>query len=208
MNTLPNQTDILIVGAGPTGLALAAELRRLGANPLIIDKQAEGANTSRACVVHARTLEVLTPVGATRKLLEQGIQVPIFRVRDRDRALMTVDFGEIDSEYPFTLIIPQSDVEKCLLESFSELKGEVIRDCELMGFTAGAEQVDVRLRVDGAERSIATRWLVGCDGMHSLVRHRIRRAVLRRRVRRELCAGRRPDGLASQPAGSEPVLLP
>ena len=208
MNALPNQTDILIVGAGPTGLALATELRRLGANPIIIDKQAEGANTSRACVVHARTLEVLTPVGATRKLLEQGIQVPIFRVRDRDRALMTVDFGEIDSEYPFTLMIPQSDVEKCLLESFSELKGEVIRDCELMGFTAGAEQVDVRLRVDGVERSIA-------DAMAGRLRrhaqpgpHRIRRAVLRRRVRRELCACRRPDGLASQPAGSEPVLLP
>lgn len=170
MNTLPNQTETLIVGAGPTGLALATELRRLGSNPIIIDKQAEGANTSRACVVHARTLEVLTPVGATRRLLEQGIQVPIFRVRDRDRALMTVDFGEIDSEYPFTLMIPQSDVEKCLLESFSELNGEVIRDCELMGFTAGAGEVDVKLRVDGVERSIATPWLVGCDGMHSLVR--------------------------------------
>jgi 2-polyprenyl-6-methoxyphenol hydroxylase-like FAD-dependent oxidoreductase len=73
MQTLPTDTEILIVGAGPTGLALAAELTRRGKNPLIIDRQAAGANTSRACVVHARTLEVLEPLGATRDLLAQGV---------------------------------------------------------------------------------------------------------------------------------------
>jgi 2-polyprenyl-6-methoxyphenol hydroxylase-like FAD-dependent oxidoreductase len=61
-------TDMLIVGAGPTGLALAAELRRRGAEPLIVDRQPTGANTSRACVVHARTMELLEPLGATRDL--------------------------------------------------------------------------------------------------------------------------------------------
>ena len=63
MNSM--QRDIVIVGAGPTGLALGAELYRLGASPLILDRQAAGENTSRACVVHARTMEVLEAIGAT-----------------------------------------------------------------------------------------------------------------------------------------------
>ena len=64
--TLPASTDILIAGAGPTGLAHAAELHRRGADPLVVDRLVAGANTSRACVVHARTLEVLEPLGVTR----------------------------------------------------------------------------------------------------------------------------------------------
>jgi 2-polyprenyl-6-methoxyphenol hydroxylase-like FAD-dependent oxidoreductase len=94
---LKTDTDILVAGAGPTGLALAAELMRRGIMATIIDRQAAGANTSRACVVHARTLEVLEPLGASADLLARGIKVPIFRVRDRDRALLTVDFSEIAS---------------------------------------------------------------------------------------------------------------
>src|SRR5262249_6657838 len=89
MQALSTDVEILIAGAGPTGLALAAELARRGINPLIIDRQAAGANTSRACVVHARTLEVLEPLGVTRDLLAQGLKVPIFRIRDRDRSLIT-----------------------------------------------------------------------------------------------------------------------
>src|SRR5262249_13915172 len=64
MVAIPSETDILIVGAGPTGLALSAELRRRGFEPLTVDKIAEGANTSRAVVIHARTLEVLDPLAA------------------------------------------------------------------------------------------------------------------------------------------------
>ena len=96
-------------------MPLAAELKRLGADPLIIDRQAVGANTSRACVVHARTMEVLEPLAVTRDLLTHGVKVPIFRVRDRDRPLFTIDFSEIPSRYPFTLMIPQDRVERYLV---------------------------------------------------------------------------------------------
>ena len=114
MQTLNNDTDVLIAGAGPTGLALAAELTRRGLKPLIVDRQAAGANTSRACVVHARTLEVLEPLDTTRDLLAQGLKVPIFRICDRDRTLITVDFSQIDSPYPFTLMYPQNRVADAL----------------------------------------------------------------------------------------------
>src|SRR5438445_5724725 len=98
MNETPQ--DIVVVGAGPTGLSLAAELRRLGVSALIVDRQAAGDNTSRACVVHARTLEVLEPLGVTAELLQQGLAVAIFRIRERSRVLATIDFKDLKTAYP------------------------------------------------------------------------------------------------------------
>ena len=72
MQVLKTDSEILIVGASPTGLALAAELKLRGADPVIIDRQTAGTNTSRACVVHARTLEVLEPLGVTADLLGEA----------------------------------------------------------------------------------------------------------------------------------------
>ena len=163
-------TEVLIVGAGPTGLALAAELRRRGTEPLIIDRQAAGANTSRACVVHARTLEVLAPLGATRDLLAAGVKVPIFRIRDRDRTLITVDFSEIDSPYPYTLMCPQDRVEAILLSHLEELGGHVVRPCDLVGCKDAGTHVEADVRTQEGVRTIKARWLIGCDGMHSRVR--------------------------------------
>lgn len=163
-------TEILIAGAGPSGLALAAELMRCGVASEIIDRQPAGANTSRACVVHARTLEVLEPLGVTQGLLAQGVKVPIFRVRDRDRSLITIDFSEIPSPYPFTLMIPQNQVERSLLNHLQELGGDVVRPCELVRLQASASHTEVQVRSDDALRTIKARWLIGCDGMHSMVR--------------------------------------
>jgi 2-polyprenyl-6-methoxyphenol hydroxylase-like FAD-dependent oxidoreductase len=170
MHTLKPDTDILIVGAGPVGLALAAELRRRGTNPLIIDRQSAGANTSRACVVHARTMEVLEPLGVTRDLLAQGVKVPIFRVRDRDRPLLTVDFSQIPSRYPFTLMIPQDRVERHLLDHLEQLDGGVDRPCEFIRFQMLESQVETQLQTNGTTQTIRARWLIGCDGMHSRIR--------------------------------------
>jgi 2-polyprenyl-6-methoxyphenol hydroxylase-like FAD-dependent oxidoreductase len=162
--------DIVIAGAGPTGLALAAELRRLGGDPLIVDRQAAGANTSRACVVHARTLEALEPLDVTTGLLAQGIKVPIFRVRDRDHSLITVDFSEIPSDFPFTLMIPQNRVERCLLDRLNALGCEVLRPAVLTRFAEAGSDVAVRIEAHDGPRILTTQWLVGCDGMHSTVR--------------------------------------
>jgi 2-polyprenyl-6-methoxyphenol hydroxylase-like FAD-dependent oxidoreductase len=121
-------------------------------------------------VVHARTLEALEPLGATRDLLAQGVKVPIFRVRDRDRSLITVDFAQIPSAYPFTLMCPQDRVERSLLRHLEERGGGVVRPRELLHVDASESHVNVQVRIEGTTQTIKTQWLIGCDGMHSKVR--------------------------------------
>jgi 2-polyprenyl-6-methoxyphenol hydroxylase-like FAD-dependent oxidoreductase len=182
MQAFDTGIDVLIAGAGPTGLALAAELTRRGTKPLLIDRQPAGANTSRACVIHARTLEVLEPIGTTRDLLTQGLQVPHFHIRDCDRTLITIDFSEIPSAYPFTLMCPQDRVERCLLRTLEGLGGTVVRPCELVRFEALESHVEAQLRSDNATQTIKARWLIGCDGMHSTVRSLAKRLRRGRRA--------------------------
>jgi 2-polyprenyl-6-methoxyphenol hydroxylase-like FAD-dependent oxidoreductase len=167
----PAVVEVLIAGAGPTGLALAAELRRRGVAATVVDRLPAGENTSRAAVVHARTLEVLEPLGVTSELLARGLRVPVFRVRDRDRVLLTIDFAGLPSPFPFTLMCPQDRTERVLLDRLEELGGHVDRPWEVVAFEVSTRDVSVELR--GAEtesRTLTTQWLVGCDGMHSRVR--------------------------------------
>jgi 2-polyprenyl-6-methoxyphenol hydroxylase-like FAD-dependent oxidoreductase len=165
-----SQNDVVIVGAGPSGLALGAELKRLGISALILDRLEAGANTSRAAVVHARTLEVLEPLGVTPELLKNGVIVPTFRVRDRSRILATVSFKELDTPYPFALMCPQDRTESILLRRLQSLGGVVERPCEVVSIRPSQNDVEVQFKRGAEMRTVHTKWLVGCDGAHSLVR--------------------------------------
>jgi 2-polyprenyl-6-methoxyphenol hydroxylase-like FAD-dependent oxidoreductase len=166
----PAFVEALIVGAGPSGLALACELTRRDVPHLIIDRQAEGANTSRACVIHARTLEVLEPLGLVDELLVRGIKVPIFRVRDRDRVLMTVSFQNLPSRYAYTLMLPQSDTEAVLLAMLRQRGSAVLPPCELIAAQCDADGAITTVRDAEGDHILRARYLIGCDGMHSRVR--------------------------------------
>ncbi|MEV5753342.1 FAD-dependent oxidoreductase [Actinoallomurus sp. NPDC052308] len=167
MPKLPDTAEVAVVGAGPTGLALAASLVDRGKDVVLLDKAAEGANTSRAAVVHARTLEVLEPLKVTGELVERGVIVPTFTVRDRDRTLMRVDFGGLPTAHPYTLMVPQSTTEEVLLRRLRTLGGEVHRGREVTAVTGDADGATIRL-ADGA--TVRARHVVGADGMHSVVR--------------------------------------
>jgi 2-polyprenyl-6-methoxyphenol hydroxylase-like FAD-dependent oxidoreductase len=162
--------EIVIVGAGPSGLALATELYRLGAQPLVVDRLSEGVNTSRAAVVHARTLEVLTPMGATAAVLEKGIKVALFRVRDRDKILFEVDFSGLDTPFPYTVMCPQNSTEKVLLDCLHAAGGSVERPIEVAALRSGPNAVEMDVRTATGERTLQAPWVVGCDGAHSVVR--------------------------------------
>ncbi len=164
------EETIVIVGAGPTGLALGAELRRLGISSFILDKLEAGTNTSRAAVIHARTLEVLEPLGVTAELLRAGLIVPIFRIRDRNRILASISFKNLKTAYPFTLMCPQDLTESILEKRLQSLGGDVQRQSEVLAIRHRQNSVQVEFKSGASLKTINTKWLVGCDGMHSLVR--------------------------------------
>jgi 2-polyprenyl-6-methoxyphenol hydroxylase-like FAD-dependent oxidoreductase len=165
--------DIVIVGAGPVGLALGAELRRVGTSSVtILDRQEAGENTSRACVVHARTLEVLEGIGATAQLLQQGLIVPTFRIRDRSRILATISFKDLETPYPFTLMCPQDRVEAILLRRLQSFGGAVQRPCEVFDLRAASNDVELRVKNGEDAHILHASWVVGCDGAHSFVREK------------------------------------
>ena len=162
-------TDVIVVGAGPSGLTLAAALAQRGVRTTVIDRQAEGANTSRAAVVHARTLEVLEPLDVARRLVARGIRARRFSVRDRDRVLMPIGFEELPTRYPYTLMVSQAVTESILLERFIELGGHVLRPRTLVDLHQDATGATVTL--DNGQQ-LRARYAVGADGMHSTVRER------------------------------------
>src|SRR6185437_10862570 len=160
-------TDVLIVGAGPTGLTLGAVLAKRGVAATVVDAQAAGENTSRACAVASRTLEVLERIDVSQQLVAQGVQNPRFSMRDRDRVLIPIDFSSLPTSYPYTLTISQADTERVLLDRLTQLGGEVVRPKTLTGLTQDDESVVATF--DNGD-PITARYVVGADGMHSAVR--------------------------------------
>jgi 2-polyprenyl-6-methoxyphenol hydroxylase-like FAD-dependent oxidoreductase len=170
MTVLPDRTEVLVVGAGPVGLAVAASLAGHGHVVTVVDRQAEGANTSRAAVVHARTLEVLERLGVSKRLTELGIHAQRFIIRDGDRELMPVRLDQLPTEYPYALMVPQNVTEQVLLDRLEELGGTVHRPYVATTVSQDADGVEVRM--DSGE-AIRAQYVVAADGMHSTIRDRV-----------------------------------
>lgn len=162
-----HDTDVLVVGAGPTGLTLACALAHRGVPVTVLDRQPSGTNTSRAAVINARSLEVLEHLDVSRRLVKQGLVAPRFTIRDRTRTLITVDFSRLPTGYPYSLMLPQSATEATLLDRFVELGGTVRRPVDVTGVTQDRNGVVVTCGDGGAVRA---RYAVGADGVHSTVR--------------------------------------
>jgi 2-polyprenyl-6-methoxyphenol hydroxylase-like FAD-dependent oxidoreductase len=162
-----NDTDVLVVGAGPTGLALGASLIAHGVRAVLVDKLTEGQNTTRAAAVNARTLEVLEDLDVARRMVDAGLIAPRFTMRDGRHILVPVDFSELPTKYPYSLMLSQADTERLLLERVRELGGDVIRPKTLSRLTQDADGVTATFE-DG--ETIRAGYLVGTDGMHSTVR--------------------------------------
>jgi 2-polyprenyl-6-methoxyphenol hydroxylase-like FAD-dependent oxidoreductase len=167
MSELPGRTEVLVVGAGPVGLAVAASLAGNGHDVTVVDGQPTGANTSRAAVVHARTLEMLERIGVSTRLAGLGIQARQFSIRDGDRELVPVRFDGLPTEYPYTLMVPQNITEQVLLDRLEELGGRVHRPSLATGLSQTADGAEVTL--DSGD-TIKARYVVAADGMNSTIR--------------------------------------
>ena len=167
---LPYETEVLIVGAGPTGLALAVALQQAGVRHLLIDALEEAQTTSRAGVVHPHTLEMLETIGVTTPLLAEGIAVADFVVRDRDQPLLGISYAKLPSLYRHMLMIPQSTTEAVLQARLEDLGGTVHRGVQALEVTADSHGADVHVATIAGEQIIRARYVVGADGMHSLIR--------------------------------------
>lgn len=171
---LPSSTEVLIVGAGPTGLSLALGLAMRGVPFLLVDRLATGRNTSRAAVVHARTLECLEPTGTVPRLVAQGLRIQRACLYDRDRMLLTLGFAALPTAYPFLLMLPQDLTEATLRDRLQELGGATVRPVDVLDIAARPDHVlaTVAMGEGTPAGTIRARWVVGCDGMHSIVRQR------------------------------------
>ena len=168
--------DVLIVGAGPTGLALAAQLQAFGTRFRIIDRARDRARESRALGVQARTLELLQSVGIADALVAKGntsarLMLHFEGGRTADVALG--GFAAADTRFPFILFVSQAETEATLGEHLAANGVTIERGVELTDFVVKEDFVEVALRFDdGREQSIRTAYLVGCNGAHSTVRKR------------------------------------
>jgi len=167
---LPHETDVLVVGAGPTGLALAASLQQAGVPNLIIDALAEGQNTSRAAVLHPHTIEMLEGLGVADRLQAEALPLDRFAIRDRDAALLEVGFAELPSRYRWITMIAQPRTEAILTDRLIELGGCVRRKIQLLSVRQERDAAIARVSTEEGEKDIRARFVVGADGMHSTVR--------------------------------------
>jgi 2-polyprenyl-6-methoxyphenol hydroxylase-like FAD-dependent oxidoreductase len=174
-STAKHETDVLIVGAGPTGLTLACELLGRGVSCRIIDTAASPATTSRALGLQPRTLELFDTMGIIDRVLATGGPVTDANLYRGDRLLLTLSAAglrNLDTPYPRLWITPQASVERPLIERLLELGGTVERSRELADFRQIDSRViaTVRHGDSDAPEEIHAGWLVGCDGAHSRVR--------------------------------------
>lgn len=172
MTTLPDRTDVLIVGAGPTGLTLANALAVAGIDHLLVDRLERPLATSRAAGIHAHTLEVLSRLDLASPLAEAGHQVNRFAVRDRDRRLLEVRFDTLPTDFPYVLMLPQERTEHLLAEALRRRGGTVHRGVHARGIDADHDGAVVELATGRGIHRVGARHVVGADGMHSLVRER------------------------------------
>jgi 2-polyprenyl-6-methoxyphenol hydroxylase-like FAD-dependent oxidoreductase len=171
-HTATRDCQVLVVGAGPTGLTLAAQLLARGIHARVIDKGEGPVQQSRAPGIQARTLEVLDTMGLTEAFIDQGHRVRRLRWYADQRNLLDLDLARNGSRYGFTLHIPQSQTETLLRARVQELGGTIDQRVELVRLAERGDAVAATLRdATGREIDVSAGYVAGCDGAHSRVRH-------------------------------------
>jgi 2-polyprenyl-6-methoxyphenol hydroxylase-like FAD-dependent oxidoreductase len=164
--------NVLIVGGGPVGLTMAADLHRFGIPVRIVEKAAQRTDKSKALVIWSRTMELLDRLHLSPALPSDGMKVFGANITSGKELIAHLSFEDVHSTHPYGLMIPQSETERLLEEHLNSHGVTVDRNVELTAFRADPDGVVSTLRSsDGRLETFSSSWLIGCDGAHSTVRH-------------------------------------
>lgn len=163
-------TEVVIVGAGPTGLLLAGDLAEAGVRCTVLERRVDEANTTRAFGVHARTLEELDVRGLADELVATGAKVDRLQLFGN----VAIDLSTLPSRFPYLLITPQYEVERVLMARARKAGATITTGADVTGVDQDDRGVDVHVAyADGREEMIHAGYAVGADGVHSSVREAI-----------------------------------
>jgi len=164
--------DVLVVGAGPAGLALALQAHDHGAAVRVVDRRPEADRPSRALILHSRTLEVLRPLGVTQALLARADTAPTADLQLGSRVIRVTLAGLAlaDTAFPHLSLIRQTDAERVLAEALADRRIKVERGTELMGVRDGPGGARAILRSPATTEQALFGFVAGCDGPASTVR--------------------------------------
>ena len=182
------ETDVLVVGAGPTGLAAAIELRQRGLDCRVVEKESSAVESSRALGIQPRTLQIFDDMGVLERILDEGFRVTGASVYEGSTEVLRLDMDALSgTPYPFLWWLPQNRTEQILLDRLEGLGVDVEFGRELTGFgqnretiTAWVDDADGPSDTDNGEsggEEVAAKWLLGCDGAHSRVRRTLGREM-------------------------------
>ncbi len=167
-------SNVLIAGAGPVGLAMAADLARYGVAVRLIEKSSERTDKSKALVLWSRTLELMDRMECTAPFLTTGKKVIAVNVTAGKEPITKVTVDGVKTPHPYALMMPQCDTEELLGDFVTSLGVKIERNIELTDFVASVDGVTSILRhLDGTEETFDSGWLIGSDGAHSTVRHKL-----------------------------------
>jgi 2-polyprenyl-6-methoxyphenol hydroxylase-like FAD-dependent oxidoreductase len=162
----PN-VDALVIGAGPTGLTIASELIKRNLRVRIVDQNERPTNQSRALGLQSRTLEIFEKMGVIDAMLDKGLPIDRLQIYDNGKPIGGPSLSALAAPYPFILILPQADTEQILNAHLESLGGKVERPCQVIHVE---ESKAIFNHPDGKQEMIEPRWIIGCDGAHSIVR--------------------------------------
>jgi 2-polyprenyl-6-methoxyphenol hydroxylase-like FAD-dependent oxidoreductase len=167
-----SHTPVLIVGGGPSGLAMACELARHGVAFRVIDKNPERTLTSNAAAVQARTLEIFDQIGLLERFKKRGIECRAVNIRS-GHVTAKISLDHLNSFYKYILMLPQAETEAILNQRLEEYSHQVERMMELIGVDQSEKHFSIQVKNQHGEiESLTCDWLIACDGSHSIVREK------------------------------------